>query len=423
MTGRQTNYRRNMRIHVLRLLTSLSLLLLPSLGSLAATPLSSNVDSTLQLKPEPRGLRRVFEAGIPLIGMGIGYNLYNNLVRDVRRSHTPWFRYRYDDYTQFAPLVAQLGLRMVSVEGESKSWCKMLTADAFATTTMLGVVTATKYLTQVARPDGSANNSFPSGHTAMAFTAATLLHLEYGERYPWLSTLAYTASTITGVGRILNNRHWVGDVVTGAGVGIVSAHLGYWLSDMIFGGNSLADRENPNLLLGGRLQLDIPVQYGLASVEIPEMGGNRLISTSVGLGIQYFLGSKGYLTRLEMRAQHHKLEHSSDKLLLSSSSGLNAAFMLGREFKLYKDRLCVGLAAGGEVYLPRDAERHWGQLHWSPKLQLASQVRFSPHLALRGYASYLYTPDTITLSAPLGSGSLRVQLPRWSIGSSIVLSL
>lgn len=189
MTGRQTNYRRNMRIHVLRLLISLSLLLLPSLGSLAATPLSSNVDSTLQLKPEPRGLRRVFEAGIPLIGMGIGYNLYNNLVRDVRRSHTPWFRYRYDDYTQFAPLVAQLGLRMVSVEGESKSWCKMLTADAFATTTMLGVVTATKYLTQVARPDGSANNSFPSGHTAMAFTAATLLHLEYGERYPRLCLL------------------------------------------------------------------------------------------------------------------------------------------------------------------------------------------------------------------------------------------
>ena len=69
----------------------------------------------------------------------------------------------------------------------------------------------------------------------MAFTSATLLSLEYGERYPWLPPVSYGLASITGLGRILNNRHWIGDVVTGAGLGILSGHIGYWISDRLFG--------------------------------------------------------------------------------------------------------------------------------------------------------------------------------------------
>lgn len=43
-----------------------------------------------------------------------------------------------------------------------------------------------------------------------------------------------SAAYATGVGRILNNRHWASDVWAGAGVSILSAQLGYILSDLIW---------------------------------------------------------------------------------------------------------------------------------------------------------------------------------------------
>ncbi|MFR6416073.1 MAG: phosphatase PAP2 family protein, partial [Alistipes shahii] len=84
------------------------------------------------------------------------------------------------------------------------------------------------------RPDGSSRNSFPSGHTATAFMTATMLHKEYGHRSPWYSIGGYTVATLTGVTRQLNNRHWMSDIMVGAGIGILATELGYFLADLIF---------------------------------------------------------------------------------------------------------------------------------------------------------------------------------------------
>ena len=95
-------------------------------------------------------------------------------------------------------------------------------------------VNSLKYSCRVMRPDGSSRNSFPSGHTATAFMAATMLHKEYGHRSPWYSIGAYTVATVTGVTRQLNNRHWMSDVMVGAGIGILATEFGYFLADLIF---------------------------------------------------------------------------------------------------------------------------------------------------------------------------------------------
>ena len=76
--------------------------------------------------------------------------------------------------------------------------------------------------------------SFPSGHTATAFMCATILHKEYGMKSPWYSIGGYTLAGLTGVTRQLNNRHWIGDVLVGAGIGMISTDLGYFFSDLIF---------------------------------------------------------------------------------------------------------------------------------------------------------------------------------------------
>jgi membrane-associated phospholipid phosphatase len=90
---------------------------------------------------------------------------------------------------------------------------------------MLGTVYALKYSVGEARPDTGQRNSFPSGHTAQAFTAATFLSKEYGHKSIWISVGAYTAATTVGVFRMLNNRHWISDVLVGAGIGVLTSEL------------------------------------------------------------------------------------------------------------------------------------------------------------------------------------------------------
>jgi len=41
-------------------------------------------------------------------------------------------------------------------------------------------------------------------------------------------------ATITGVTRQLNNKHWLSDIMVGAGIGILSTEFGYFLADVLF---------------------------------------------------------------------------------------------------------------------------------------------------------------------------------------------
>ncbi|GAB3228520.1 hypothetical protein GCM10027346_13170 [Hymenobacter seoulensis] len=87
-----------------------------------------------------------------------------------------------------------------------------------------GVVTHLKQLGHTGRPDDPADfSSFPSAHTAEAFLTATLLHEQFGREHPWASVGGFGVAAATGAMRMLNNRHWVTDVLAGAGVGFLSA--------------------------------------------------------------------------------------------------------------------------------------------------------------------------------------------------------
>ena len=86
------------------------------------------------------------------------------------------------------------------------------------------VVEGLKRLTQRARPDGRTqrkNASFPSSHAANAFAiACALTHYRHRWRLPLLAAAALVAWS-----RVYLNRHYVSDIVVGAGIG---AAFGIW---------------------------------------------------------------------------------------------------------------------------------------------------------------------------------------------------
>lgn len=162
------------------------------------------------------------------------------------------FKTGIDDYTQFFGPVMTVGLKLGGVEGRS-DWPRLMASAAMSYGIMAAFVNGIKYTAKEMRPDGSTANSWPSGHTATSFVGATLLHKEYGlTRSPWYSVAGYGVATATGVMRVLNNRHWVSDVMSGAGIGIMSTELGYALSDILFKGKGLLrndleiDSDNPS---------------------------------------------------------------------------------------------------------------------------------------------------------------------------------
>ena len=184
--------------------------------------------------------------GIPLFLAGViaksEKRSFRQNTADLRNSRTRLltnFHSEIDNYTQFAPAVLALGLNVAGVEGRSNLG-RFAVSSALAYGIMAGIVNPIKYGAKELRPDGSTRNSFPSGHTATAFVSATILHKEYGlTRSPWYSIAGYGVATATGVMRVLNNRHWISDVLSGAGIGIFSTELAYGISDIIFKGHGL----------------------------------------------------------------------------------------------------------------------------------------------------------------------------------------
>jgi len=81
-----------------------------------------------------------------------------------------------------------------------------------------GVTQGIKLATRRTRPDGT-SLSFPSGHTASAFASATVLEQHYGRK---VGLPAYGLATYVATSRLSEKRHFLSDVIFGAGIGIVA---------------------------------------------------------------------------------------------------------------------------------------------------------------------------------------------------------
>jgi len=141
----------------------------------------------------------------------------------------------YETYT-----LAALGAYGVLFKKDKEKTTTLLATQAYITGA--AIETVIKYLTGRQRPsyydpvtgqnshvfrgpfahflkkDNGSFESFPSGHTTVAFAAATVFAMEYRE-YRLVPIIAYGVATSIGISSIVQNQHWISDVIVGGALG------------------------------------------------------------------------------------------------------------------------------------------------------------------------------------------------------------
>lgn len=194
-------------------------------------------------KPTPSGYHTITNKPfppasllIPAICIAYGFTSLNNRtlkqlnkeIKDEIYMEDPHNTIGIDNYLQFAPAAILYGLNAAGTRGKH-NFIESSIIYGMSNIILSGTVSSLKNITAVERPNGSARSSFPSGHTAEAFASAEFLRQEYKDLSPWYGVAGYAMAVTTGYLRMYNNKHWLGDIVAGAGIGIASTKISYWI--------------------------------------------------------------------------------------------------------------------------------------------------------------------------------------------------
>lgn len=205
-----------------------SLLMIMRLCPVAAQSETALPDSIKQKMPiieykfNPKHL--ILPASLITVGaVGTAIDGMNDFHLFSRKSDVK--KIRVDDYMEWG----MLGWVFVcDLMGKEKhNWVDQMFLVVMAEGFNAAMTRTVKYTVKEIRPDGGPY-SFPSGHTANAFLGAHMAYKEFKDSSPVLAYSGYALALFVAGSRLYNNRHWVADVVAGAGFGILSVELAYW---------------------------------------------------------------------------------------------------------------------------------------------------------------------------------------------------
>lgn len=197
-------------------------------------------DTIAAIKNQEKISCKQFIAPVALISAGtllLNSALNDDLQSNANRLFGENFHTSADNYLPFVP-ISQIYLGKSFGFKPKNDFQHQTINIIIANAIKGGVVFAIKHITQQERPDQSDNLSFPSGHTAIAFTNAALLYYEYKDSNLWYASSGFLFATATGILRIANKRHYSSDVLAGAGIGLASGLIvSYWnpFQSMTFG--------------------------------------------------------------------------------------------------------------------------------------------------------------------------------------------
>lgn len=298
------------------------------------------------------------------------------------------------DYLQYVPTITPWVFKAAGAHTRS-DWKRLAVTQAVATAFMAGSVKGLKSAIVDIRPDVSGPDAFPSGHTAWAFMGATMAAYELGDLSPWYTVGAYTLATGIALERIFDRHHYPVDVIAGAGIGILSANVGYLISDLIFGnsqacitGRDLCKESYFSFMsLQTGLSLPLgPIHAGQTSIErLPSLSvslrsGHRF-SDHWGLALEVGLLSTPLITNV-----HHDRTFVKS---LTSVSAMVAPYYIHTLSSRF--RLTAEAAAGYRHNLPLnldDSSVNTGTSSPVGRIGVGCVLRLSPHFSTHASVGY-----------------------------------
>ena len=193
-----------------------------------STSVSAQSDTLRSENPDKKQFLKHQILPLSLITVGSLLNL--GQIKETIHDHTPHTNTTIDNYLQYAPAAEIYAFDALGFKHRSNVFdqTKYLVISQLAA----GIIVHTlKNSTKITRPNGAAT-SFPSGHTTTAFVNATVLFKEFKDTNPWIAYSGFVVATATGCLRMTNDRHWLPDVVVGAGIGILTVNVVYLLEPL-----------------------------------------------------------------------------------------------------------------------------------------------------------------------------------------------
>lgn len=157
-------------------------------------------------------------------------NFEKSLQTDLRNQVGNDYANKIDNFILFAPIIEMYAADVIGLKSKNH-WFDQ-SKNLFISNLLSSAITnRLKVIVGKTRPSGG-DYSFPSGHTTIAFTNAAVLYQEFKETSPLLAYSGFTFATATGGFRMLNNKHYLSDVLMGAGIGILITELIYYFEPL-----------------------------------------------------------------------------------------------------------------------------------------------------------------------------------------------
>ncbi|KAA9035868.1 phosphatase PAP2 family protein [Ginsengibacter hankyongi] len=177
-------------------------------------------------------------SGLKPIVSGI-QKLDDTIYSNIKLNH-PGFHTNAEDYLMWTPSASVYLLDAFKAKTRH-TFKEHLILDAGSIVITGGVGYAMRLISRHINAYTTHDTKFPSGHTANAFRGAEMLHQELKDNNRLLSYSGYLIATSVGILRLYNKDHLLTEVIAGAGLGILSTKLTYWIFDKV----KYKNRRNP----------------------------------------------------------------------------------------------------------------------------------------------------------------------------------
>ncbi len=161
-----------------------------------------------------------------------GIERIDNTIFTQIKKNDPAFHTNVEDYLMWAPSASVYLLDAFKIKTKN-NFKEHLILDAGSMIITGGIGYGMRLVSRHIKVYTEEGTKFPSGHTANAFRGAEILHQELKDKNKLVSYSGYVVATTVGILRMYNKAHLLTDVLAGAGLGILSTKLTYWIFDKI----------------------------------------------------------------------------------------------------------------------------------------------------------------------------------------------